>query len=409
MNHKENSDLTISCKIAFFKFSKLELGGGCEKHFIELCNGLISIDPHLEISIITLGEKQEVLLNRFLTNTIFKDYSKVNIYRESSKSVLDAINPKINYLSFDNFKDLKTALKKFDVVIAKNEVLEAFILKFIIGYKNLKKLIFDCATPMNYTYATSIKDKIHNILYGKIIYRFLTSGVDAFRVLNSYDKLLLTNYGFKNVNLIYTPVELDKDIFNKRNLIKPNLPFKILFLGRLTDQKGIDTVIETIHLLSKNEAFKNIEFTIAGSGEESYLKLITDAAKQYKNVLYLGHIKATETNDLYNNTDLVFVPSRRETAFRITFEAAQYGRFLLTSDIPTSGEFIIDNVTGYKIEIEADKYAKKILEIYDAKLDAKLNDVDSLNNMGIQSFNNIQEKMEPQKIYNQFHTLITTD
>ena len=405
MNHQENSDLTRNRKIAFFKFSKLELGGGCEKHFIELCNGLISIDPHLEISIITLGEKQEVLLNRLLTNTFFKDYSKVNLYRESSKAILDAINPKINYVSFDNFKDLKMALKEFDVVISKNEVLEAFVLKFIVGYKNLKKLIFDCATPISYTYATSLKDKIHNILYGKVIYGFLTSGVDAFRVLNSYDKLLLTDYGFKNVNLIYTPVELDKNIFNRRELIKPNTPFKILFIGRLTDQKGVDTVIETIHLLSKNQVFSNIEFTIAGSGDEIYLKLITDAAKQYKNVHYLGHVKATEANNLYHNTDLVFVPSRRETAFRIIFEAAQYGRFLLTSDIPTSGEFIIDNVTGYKIEINAEKYAKKILEIYNAKL----NNVDSLNNMGIQSFNNIEEKLEHQKIYNQFHALITTD
>lgn len=405
MNHKENSDLTRNRKIAFFKFSKLELGGGCEKHFIELCNGLISIDPHLEISIITLGEKQEVLLNRLLTNTFFKDYSKVNLYREPSKSILEALNPKINYLSFDNFKDLKVTLKEFDVVISKNEVLEAFVLKFIVGYKNLKKLIFDCATPINYTYATSIKDKIHNILYGKIIYGFLTSGVDAFRVLNSYDKLLLTDYGFENVNLIYTPVELDKSIFNKRELIKPNTPFKILFIGRLTDQKGVDTVIETIHLLSKNEVFSNIEFTIAGSGDEIYRKLITDAAKQYKNVLYLGHVKATEVNNLYHNTDLVFVPSRRETAFRIIFEAAQYGRFLLTSDIPTSGEFIIDNVTGYKIEIKAEKYAQKILELYNTKL----NNVDSLNNMGIQSFNNIEEKLEPLKIYNQFRTLITTD
>ena len=85
----------------------------------------------------------------------------------------------------------------------------------------------------------------------------------------------------------------------------------VLFLGRLTLQKGPDYFIEVAHKVS--QIMPHVKFVVAGAGE-MYRKLVDRAAELGlgRNVMFTGHLTGADIDKAYQMADLYVMPSVSE-------------------------------------------------------------------------------------------------
>ena len=103
---------------------------------------------------------------------------------------------------------------------------------------------------------------------------------------------------------------------------------RLLFVGRLDVQKGIDTVIEALEVLESSDV--PVSLTVAGDGP--LRDLVERAQRRSASLSYVGHI--AETAPLMSTHDLLIAPSRWEVSALVPAEALACGVPVITSSIP---------------------------------------------------------------------------
>lgn len=153
-------------------------------------------------------------------------------------------------------------------------------------------------------------------------------------ILNSADKILTLSKGSEDelisfgvdrgkigfydhwVNLeSFRP--LDKMEFRNKLGLKVS-DFVVLFVGRLIEKKGTRVLTEVAKKLPE------VKFVFVGLGPDA--GLLTIAAKENKNILFLGKIVNDQLYKIYNAADLFCIPSQYEEGFgRVNMEAVACG------------------------------------------------------------------------------------
>jgi len=116
------------------------------------------------------------------------------------------------------------------------------------------------------------------------------------------------DYSFK---VAVMPMGVDTDLFKKRNLKKPRKYKKnkiLLFVGRLSDQKGLQYLIDSMHDISRYSP--NAKLLIIGEGP--YKKELEDQANKLgveNNLEFLGSMPASDVAKYYNFADIFLIPS----------------------------------------------------------------------------------------------------
>lgn len=116
----------------------------------------------------------------------------------------------------------------------------------------------------------------------------------------------------------------------------------LLFFGRLSPEKGIDTLIEAV------EKLPEVKLKIVGSGPEfQVLKERIGSSGLKSRVELLGPKYGEELKGLVRNSLAVVVPSRwYEVSGIVNLEAAALGRPIIASDIGGIGEIVKDGING---------------------------------------------------------------
>lgn len=125
------------------------------------------------------------------------------------------------------------------------------------------------------------------------------------------------------------------------NQIKPIFSFDsyFLYIGRLSKEKGIETLIEAWLKINSDKVLK-----IVGTGP--LLKNYKN--KSFKNIEFLGYKTGSELINIINNCSFVIVPSIvYETGPLTVAEAYSLGKPVIGSDIGGISEIVIHNRTGY--------------------------------------------------------------
>lgn len=141
-------------------------------------------------------------------------------------------------------------------------------------------------------------------------------------VSNYTGKIIVSHYG----------VNSDK-IYPVHNGISPVKPFRnaknfpeqlVLFIGRLTGQKGPEYFLEVASKI--HGKYPNVRFVIAGTGEQLTHLLEDGAYKQIGNrVHFTGFLDRNKINDLLAIADVYCMPSVSEPFGLTALEAAQFG------------------------------------------------------------------------------------
>jgi glycosyltransferase involved in cell wall biosynthesis len=180
-------------------------------------------------------------------------------------------------------------------------------------------------------------------LYVNMITKNLSSRYDACHVLNSQDMRVLKMWGMARIYFI--PIGIDTQKFSPRRHEEKRKKFKVLFVGRLTKQKGIDILCQSIGIINEDANLqRNVQFLVVGSGAME--PLVKEVTKKWRNVQHFNWVSDKDLAEIYRCCDVLVMPSRRETFGIVALEAQACGLPVIASDIPGPNDILVDHVTG---------------------------------------------------------------
>lgn len=145
--------------------------------------------------------------------------------------------------------------------------------------------------------------------------------------------------------------------------------FNVLFSGRLTWDKGTDTLIEIIQHVNRKLKLRNIKFIITGSGP--FEDIIKNVAQKCKNVEYLGFIPREDLPNIYGSAHLFLIPSKSEGMPLRLLEAQSCGLPAVGSNILGISDIIINGKTGQLVNMRnVEGFAKAIKSYYELWLNS---------------------------------------
>jgi len=182
---------------------------------------------------------------------------------------------------------------------------------------------------------------------------------------------------FKN-KIRIIPMGVDVNFFNRKNVKNKFKEYKhnkiILFVGRLSEQKGIQYLIKSIP--SINKKIKNIKLLIVGEGayKRGLMKIIKKL-NLINEVEFKGALPRNELTDYYNLADAVVMPSLAGKAGTegqglVLLEAMTCGKAVIGTDIGGIKDIIKDGKNGLLVkQKDSTELANKIVNlINDSKL-----------------------------------------
>lgn len=133
----------------------------------------------------------------------------------------------------------------------------------------------------------------------------------------------------------------------------------VAIVSRLTEQKGMDLVIETIAPLLDNFKFQLI---LLGSADSKYMGFFSELEKKYPQVATHLSFDTTLPHVVYAGADIVLVPSKFEPSGLTQMEAMHYGALPVVRKTGGLADSVVDyshtgkSGTGFVFE-KYDKYA----------------------------------------------------
>lgn len=225
------------------------------------------------------------------------------------------------------------------------------ICRLILFFTFTKPKIIYCPHAFSFMMdTTSFKKKIYVALE-----RVFLINTDLVICTSEYEKNIGLSYGFSDKKLVtvYNSVLPPLVSFSKdENSLQTN-NIKVLFVGRLDYQKGVDVLEDII-----NKVGENFEFTAVGDSvvNKKNKALLPNKVKQ------VGWVNRTQLARFYSETDIVIMPSRWESFGLVAVEANSYGKPVLATDCTSLPEIIKHNVNGFLFEKDNPANAITILK-----------------------------------------------
>ncbi|RZL44001.1 MAG: glycosyltransferase [Pedobacter sp.] len=157
------------------------------------------------------------------------------------------------------------------------------------------------------------------------------------------------------------PLDFFPENFKTKELKQNTL--NLLWVGRFLPRKGILLILE---VMEKLKSFPGIKLTVVGDGQQRDLFLESIKEKELeKNVIWEGNIPFNEVKTMYQNHDVFFFTSLRDSGPTQLVEAMAYGMPVVTINIHGQS-FIVSDKTGFRCGCETPEQA--IEELYNSIL-----------------------------------------
>jgi glycosyltransferase involved in cell wall biosynthesis len=192
------------------------------------------------------------------------------------------------------------------------------------------------------------------------------------------DRLLpISEFTLKQVNQNYHVNINDKArvIYNGVNteLFKPidddiHNPLRITFIGRLYSLKGIDILLDALSKISA-KGYK-LKILLLGRGDATYLETICSSFLDKDSYSILGLQQHYKMPQIYNQSDVIILPSVYEGCSGTILEALSSGKIVIASDVGGTPEIIKHGFNGllFKSRNSAE-LTERIIDILEKTVD----------------------------------------
>jgi len=341
-------------KLVIINHASLRVGGGSEIFILDIVKYLK--DMGFSITVLapnsTLGEPERIPLE-----VVRRKLGRVDYMELASFELPLFKKPAL----LKNASEIVKIIKEADLVYISNYYLQGLLTaRFKWSLRNKLSIIAGIHSPLLRKYIISIRDILHNFYIKKVNLMELKL-VDALHTVNRYDYQYLISKGFRNT--FYIPCGIDLEKFSYCPVErKDSHIFKVLFLGRLTHQKGIDVLVQAIKIINEKIPSSGIHFYIIGSG--SLLPIIEKLEKTNSNVRYIGFIENGRKLEVLKECHVLVMPSFYESFGLVWLEAQASGLPVIASNIPPLND-LIDMKAGDLFEVgNPTALAQKIMKYY---------------------------------------------
>jgi len=258
---------------------------------------------------------------------------------------------------FWNFED--EALKfSPDVIIAHNyrQLLTTTALKVA---RKLRKRGKECKVFL-VTHAPFVEGNITRSFIATLVVKLYDMFIGPLTI-NKFDKVLtiskwetryLRNIGLKKNKIAYIPNGIPEQFFKQK---KKKEEHKILFLGRISIKKNLQTLIEAIPLIKD----KKIKVEIVGPKEKGYSDNMASLVKELNlsdRIKFLDPIyDIKEKIKKIDSSKLYILPSRVEGMPQALIEAMAREKIVIGSDSIAIRDLIKNKENGYLFEFDKPK------------------------------------------------------
>ncbi len=139
--------------------------------------------------------------------------------------------------------------------------------------------------------------------------------------------------------------------------------FTILYVGRLSTEKSLETLFEAFQLLP--ELGKLYRIDVVGKGyrdrdAEPLLRRLAQDLNSHLEIRFMG--SQEDVKPFYQTSDLFVLPSRSEGLSNALLEAMSYGLLCVVSQIPPNEYLVQDGLSGYTFPVGDSKALAMLLK-----------------------------------------------
>lgn len=208
--------------------------------------------------------------------------------------------------------------------------------------------------------------------------------VDAFITPSEFLKKKLVENGFqeRKINCIPTFTA------SKSEVGEPKIGTYGLYFGRVTEEKGVDTVVRAYEKMPERQLkIMGDDSTEEGTRLKEYVK-----KKGITNVEFLGFKSGVELEEIIKGARFTLIPSIwYDNLPNTALESFQYSKPVIASNIGSLPELVIDGENGYLFTPgDADDLAEKI---------RMLDDDERVKVMGARSRSRLEDRFAPKTHY----------
>jgi glycosyltransferase involved in cell wall biosynthesis len=168
------------------------------------------------------------------------------------------------------------------------------------------------------------------------------------------------------VVVLHNPVDFPQNLPTKNQ----DEQFKLLFLGKINQRKGIYDLLQAIALI-KAELSHKIKLIIAGSGEIDETLHLAQQLGIRDQIDFYGWVNREQRNQLLAQADLFLLPSYNEGLPMALLEAMSWALPVITTPVGGIGEVIIHSETGWLVEPGDNQQIKTAIESLLENLDLR--------------------------------------
>ena len=302
-------------------------------------------------------------------------FYKVNLYNELAKQLkifvvfiatntnekraddfitLDNANFEYKLLFDGDFqtRDIESNIKKLKNILKNNHykrlLVSGWDLKefwYLVMFYPKSKNCLALESTINESRVDGIRGFIKKIFLSRVSIVFASGNLhkELLDALNYKGKVKIT----KGVGIINKP---------KFEKVKKEYKKRFLFIGRLSEEKNIDMLVNIFNELDE------CTLTIIGTGQLE--KELKDKAKS--NIIFEGQVENSKLKEYFKSNDIFVLPSLAETWGLVVEEALYFGLPVIVSKNCGASELIQDGVNGYVVEpMDKEEIKRLILDVDD--------------------------------------------
>lgn len=272
-----------------------------------------------------------------------------------------------------------------------------------LGIKTAKKRKIPLVSTIHSQFKKDFYERTHSktltkLALAKILKRF--EQCDRIYAVNEGMRSLFTSeYGLKKpIHLLNNATDLTP---NENHLMPEYKTIKaLLYVGRIDRIKNLFFILDVLQIL-KDEGF-NFQMTFIGEGVDKHVLINKSKKLGLENhVVFKGKLGDRHLlKDAYSNAHLFIFPSLYDASSLVQIEAASQSLPTLFINGAITSEGIIDGFNGYLSPNDTNKYAQKIMTIF--------NDLDIYQNVRKNTQRTLYQSWEKtlKRLEADYHSLI---